>query len=39
MFRKEFERKGAVEKENFARESQGSCHQDEIIGGKPLAVE
>jgi hypothetical protein len=37
MLHKEYERKCSVEK-NIGRESQGVCHQDELIGGKSPVV-
>jgi hypothetical protein len=38
MLRKDYYRKGSVEKEVSGRESQGDWRQDELIGGKPPFV-
>jgi hypothetical protein len=37
VLHKDYDRKGSVEKIS-GRESQGSCRQDELIGGKPPVV-
>jgi hypothetical protein len=38
MLHNDYERKCSVEKKATGRESQGSCSQDELIGGKPPVV-
>jgi hypothetical protein len=35
MLHKDYDRKCSVGKKDTGRESQGDCHQDELIGGKP----
>jgi hypothetical protein len=34
MLHKDYDCKCSVEKKKYYRESQGACHQDELIGGK-----
>jgi hypothetical protein len=38
MLHKDYNRKGSVGKNITGRESQGTCRQDELIGGKPPVV-
>jgi hypothetical protein len=38
MLRKEYYRKGSVEKKISGCESQGAWRQDELMGGKPPVV-
>jgi hypothetical protein len=38
MLYKDYDRKGSVEKEISARDSQGAWRQIELIGGKPPVV-
>jgi hypothetical protein len=38
MLRKDYNRKCSFEKKITGRESQGVCHQDELIGGKPPVI-
>jgi hypothetical protein len=38
MFDKYYDHKCSGEKKIIALESQGACHQDELIGGKPPVV-
>jgi hypothetical protein len=38
MLYKDHDRKCSAEKKIVGRESEGACHQDELIGGKPPIV-
>jgi hypothetical protein len=38
MLRKDYDRKGSVEKKKAGRESHGAWRQDELIGGKSTVV-
>jgi hypothetical protein len=38
MLHKDYDRKCSIEKKKSGRESQGTWHQDELIGGKPPVV-
>jgi hypothetical protein len=38
MLRKDYDRKGSLEKKITGRESKRACRQDELIGGKPPVV-
>jgi hypothetical protein len=38
MLRKDYYRKGSIEKKNSGHGSQGASHQDELIGSKPPVI-
>jgi hypothetical protein len=38
MLHKDITASVQLENKNSGRESQGACHQEELIGGKPLVV-